>query len=98
MNVIAFYRHAVGRLRDLHRSMRAQQIHQQAVVARIEVLHNQERHTVIRRQRVQQFLAGFESASRGADCDDRKVRAVPRLERTSNPTRARLLGGLRTTS
>ena len=51
------------------------------------MLHDQERHPVVRGQSVQQSLAGPQPARRGADRDDRKIRTVPRFERTANPTR-----------
>src|ERR1700677_1861356 len=56
--------------------MARQQIHHHAVVARVEVLHNDEGHAVDRRKRVQEFPARLEPASRGADRDDGKTGAA----------------------
>src|ERR1700723_723591 len=56
--------------------MARQQIHHHAVVARVEVLHNDEGHAVDRRQRVQELPARVEAAGRGADRDDRKTGAT----------------------
>src|SRR3984957_2395565 len=56
--------------------MARQQIHHHAVVARVEVLHNDEGHAVDRRKRVQELPARVEAAGRGADRDDRKTDAT----------------------
>src|SRR6202142_2403713 len=53
--------------------MARQQIHHHAVVARVEVLHNDEGHAVDRRKRVQEFPARVQASSRGADRDDGKT-------------------------
>ena len=52
--------------------MARKQIHQHAIVARIEVLHDDEGHAVDRRQRVQKLPASVKAAGRGADRDDRE--------------------------
>src|ERR1700722_8603076 len=56
--------------------MARQQIRHHAVVARVEVLHNDEGHAVHRRKRVQELPARVEAAGRGADRDDRKTGAT----------------------
>src|ERR1700730_5597808 len=56
--------------------MARQQIRHHAVVARVEVLHNDEGHAVDRRKRVQELPACVEAAGRGADRDDRKTGAT----------------------
>src|ERR1700733_6236766 len=56
--------------------MARQQIHHHAVVARVEVLHNDEGYAVDRRKRVQELPARVEAAGRGADRDDRKTGAT----------------------
>ena len=66
--------------------MARQQIHHHAVVARVEVLHNDEGHAVDRRKRVQEFPARVEAAGRGADRDDWKIATAARGERTLKPT------------
>ena len=68
--------------------MARQQIHHHAVVARVEVLHDNEGHAVGRRKRVQKLPAGVKPASRSADCDDRKIRAPAGGERPLKPTRS----------
>src|ERR1700733_5255124 len=55
--------------------MAPQQIHHHAVVAWVEVLHNDEGHAVDRRKGVQELPARVEAAGRGADRDDRKTGA-----------------------
>ena len=76
IDALAFDRHSVGRLQDRHRRMAREQIHHHAVVARVEVLHDDEGHAVVRRQRVQKLPAGVKAAGRGADRDDRKIRRL----------------------
>src|ERR1700728_580428 len=67
--------------------MARQQIHHHAVVARVEVLHNDEGHAVDRRQRVQELPARVEAAGRGADRDDRKTGATADGEELGYPAR-----------
>ena len=74
IDVLAFDRHSVGRLRDRHRGVARQQTHHHAVVAGVEVLDEYEGHAIARRQRVQQLLAGLEAAGRSANRDDREIR------------------------
>ena len=92
IDALAFDFHPVGRQQDRHRSMARQQIHHHAVVARVEVLHDDEGHAVVRRKRVQKLPAGVKAAGRGADCDDRKIRASAGGERPLKPTRSIRLG------
>ena len=68
--------------------MARQQIHHHAVVARVEVLHDNESLAVGRRKRVQKLPAGVKPANRSADCDDRKIRAPAGGERPLKPTRS----------
>src|SRR3984885_11824667 len=56
--------------------MARQQIHHHALVARVEVLHNDEGHAANRGKRVQEFPAGVKPASRGPDRDDGKTGAT----------------------
>ena len=78
--------------------MARQQIYHHAIVARVEVLHDDEGHAIARRKGVQELPAGVKTAGRGADCDDRKMRAPARGERTLKPTRSIRLGMMRVTS
>ena len=48
IDALAFDRHSVGRQQDRHRRMAGKQIHHHAVVARVEVLHDDEGHAVDR--------------------------------------------------
>ena len=86
IDALAFDFHPVGRQQDWHRRMARQQIHHHAVVARVEVLHDDEGHAIDRRKRVQEFAARVEAAGRGADRDDRKITTAAREERTLKPT------------
>jgi hypothetical protein len=78
--------------------MARQQIHHHAFVARVEVLHNDEGHAIVRGKRVQEFPAGVEAASRGADGDDWKITTTARGERTLKPTRPLRHSLMRTTT
>src|ERR1700735_4767513 len=78
--------------------MARQQIRHHALVARVEVLHNDEGHAVDRRKRVQELPACVEAAGRGADRDDRKIATAARGERTLKPTWSIRLVMMRTTS
>ena len=98
IDALAFDFHAVGRQQDWHRSMARQQIHHHAIVARVEVLHDDEGHAIVRRKRVQQLPAGVKTASRSANCDNRKIRAPAGGERPLKPTRSIRLGMMRMTS
>ena len=53
---------------------------------------------LMRRKRVQKLPAGVKAASRGADCDDRKIRTRARGERPLKPMRSIRLDMMRTTS
>ena len=73
VDAVPFDSHAVCRQQDRHRCVARQQIHHHAVVARVEVLHDDEGHAVDGRQRVQKLPARVKPSGRGADCDDRKL-------------------------
>ena len=94
IDALAFDRHSVGRKQDRHRRMTRQQIHHHAVVARIEVLHDDEGHAVDRRQRAEEFPARVEAAGRSADRDDRKPGRFARRERLGYPARSPPLDGV----
>ncbi len=98
IDALALDRHAVGRLHDRHRRVAGQQVDHHAVVARIEVLDDDEGHAVIGRQRVEQLPARIEAAGRGADRDDRKIGAAAGGQGPPNPMRPLRLALLRTTS
>ena len=98
IDALAFDFHAVSRQQDQHRSMARQQINHHAIVARVEVLHDNEGHAVGRRKRVQKLPAGVKAASRSADCDDRKIRSRAGGERPLKPMRSIRLDMMRTTS
>src|SRR5271165_6896621 len=68
--------------------MPCKQIDHHAVVARVEVLHDDEGHAVGRRQRVQKFPARVKAASRSADCDNRKLCRLAGRERLGYPARS----------
>jgi hypothetical protein len=57
------------------------QIDHHTVVARVEVLHDDEGHAVDGRQRVQKLPAGVKASSRRADRDNRKFRRLAGRER-----------------
>ena len=98
IDALAFDFHAVRRQLDWHWRMARQQIHHHAVVAGVEVLHNDEGHAVERWKRVQEFPARFEAAGRRADRDDWKITTAARGERTLKPTWSIRLVMLRMTS
>src|ERR1700729_2767011 len=56
--------------------MACQQIRHHALVARVEVLHNDEGHAIVCGKRVQELPARVEAAGGGADRDDRKTGAT----------------------
>ena len=74
IDALAFDRHSVGRLQDRHRRVAGEQVDHHAVVARVEVLDEDEGHAVIGGQRAEQLPAGVEAAGRGADRHDREIR------------------------
>src|SRR5271166_1398023 len=78
--------------------MAGKQVHHHAIVARVEVLHDDEGHAGGRRKRVQKLPAGVKAAGRGADRDDRKIRPTARGERPLKPTRSIRPGSMRMTS
>ena len=78
--------------------MARQQIHHHAVVARVEVLHDDEGHAIVCGKLVEELPAGVKAASRGADRDDWKITTVARGERTLKPTWSIRLVILRMTS
>jgi hypothetical protein len=59
INSIGFYRHAVRHLVDRHLGLFGQQATQHARVLGVQVLHQHEGHTGIRRQMFQQLCEGF---------------------------------------
>ena len=98
IDALALDRHSVSREQDRHRRMARKQIDHHAIVARVEVLHDDEGHAVGRRKRVQKLPAGVEASGRGADGDDRKLRAAARGDRALKPTRSSRLGLTRMSS
>src|ERR1700677_146278 len=68
--------------------MARQQIHHHAVVARIEVLYNDEGDAIGRRKRVQELPASVKAASRGADRDDWKTGATADGRQFGYPARS----------
>ena len=88
IDALALDRHSVGRQQDRHRGMARKQIHHHAVVARVQVLHDDEGHAVDRRQRVQKLPAGIEASGRGANRDDRKLRSLAGREGLRYPARS----------
>ena len=58
IDALALDFHPVGRQQDRHRGMTRKQIHHHAVVAGVEVLHDDEGHAVDRRQCIQKLPAG----------------------------------------
>ena len=88
IHALAFDRHSVGRQQDRHRGMARKQIHHHAVVAGVQVLHDDEGHSVDRRQRVQKLPASIEASGRGADRDDRKLRGLAGREGLRYPARS----------
>ena len=97
IDALAFDLHSVGRQQNRHRRMARKQIDHHAVVARVEVLHDDEGHAIDRWNRVQEFPACVEAAGRGADRDDRKITTAAREERTLKPTWSIRLAMLRMT-
>jgi hypothetical protein len=67
-------------------------------VARVEVLHDDEGHAIVRGQRVQEFPARVEAAGRGPDRDDWEIATAARGERTLKPTWSIRLVMMRMTS
>ena len=98
IDALAFDRHSVGRQQDRHRRVAREQIHHHAIVARVEVLDDDEGHAVGRRKRVQKLPASVKAAGRSANRHDRKIRAAAGGKRVLKPTRSIRLGKMRMTS
>ena len=94
IDALAFDRHSVGRLQDRHRRVARKQIDHHAVVARVEMLHDDEGHAVDGRQRVQKLPAGVEASGRSADRDDRKILRLAGREGLRYPARSLPLDGM----
>src|SRR5579862_9758995 len=78
--------------------MACKQIDHHAVVARVEVLHDDESHAVGRRKGVQKLPASVQAASRGANRHDRKICMTTGGKGLPNPTRPLRHRLMRTTS
>ena len=88
IDALAFDRHPLGRLQDWHRRVARKQIDHHAVVARVEMLHDDEGRAVDGRQRVQKLPAGVEASGRSADGDDRKILRFAGREGLRYPARS----------
>ena len=88
IDALAFDRHSLDRLQDRHRRVARKQIDHHAVVARVEMLHDDEGHAVDGRQRVQKLPAGVEASGRSADGDDRKILRLAGREGLRYPARS----------
>ena len=98
IDALAFDRHSVGRLHDRHRRVAGEQVDHHAVVARVEVLDDDEGHAVVGGQRAEQLPARVKAAGRGADRHDGKIRVAAGGKGLANPVRPLRLVLLRTTS
>ena len=76
VDMIALDQYAVADLSDRHRGGAAQRLRQQAVVLRIEMLDENERHAGIGRQTGQELREGFQPSRRGSNTDDWKRRLL----------------------
>ena len=74
IEVVARDRHSVDRLKHGHRRVASEQVHHHAFVGRVEVLHQDEGHAGIGRQRVDELPTGLKTTCRGANSDDREIR------------------------
>ena len=72
IDVVRFEPSGVLRFDDRHRRMRRQQLDHHALVGRVEVLDQDERHAALGGQRCEQGAEGFEPAGGGADRDHRE--------------------------
>ena len=79
VDVVRLDRRLVLNLHDRHCRRPRQDFRQGAGVRRGEVLHQDERHAGIGRQRLEQLRECLQSAGRGADADDRERCVVARL-------------------
>ena len=88
--MIALEQHSVYGLEHGHRSVTGQQVHHHALVARIEMLDEDESHAVPGGQRLDELSAGIEAARRGAYPDDQEIVPAPRRAARwhRSPTRA----------
>ena len=73
IEVLAFEQHAIGGLHDSHGGAVGQQLRHHAFMRRVKMLHEDERHAIVGRQRSKKLAACLEAACRGAYPDDRKV-------------------------
>ena len=85
---LAFDRHSVGRLQDRHRRVARKKIHHHAVVARVEMLHDDEGHAVVGRQPIEKLPAGVKASGRSADRDDRIVPRFAGRDGLRDPARS----------
>ena len=67
VDAVAFDRHPLGGLDDLHAGSRRQEHGQCALVLRRQVLHQDDRQAGVRRQRLQHLGEGFQPSRRRAD-------------------------------
>ena len=72
VDVVRLHPRLVLDLGDRHRGRPRQDLRQQAVVRRGQVLHQHEGHAGVDRQRAEQLREGLQPAGRGADADDRE--------------------------
>ena len=78
IEVVALDRHPVCRLKDSHGRMTGQQIHHHAFVCGVEMLDQDEGHTAVGWQRVQEAPADVKTACGGANCHNREEFGVSR--------------------
>ena len=101
VNIVGFRASAAPHFGDRHSGFLGQQFRQMALVFRIEVLNQHERHAGIVRQMAKQFRECLQPACRRAHSDNHRTRVHGRLSRRrlqSQPPRSRLrLCGLRPT-
>ena len=73
--MVAFERHPVRGLQNLHRRVASQQIDHHALVLRIEMLDQHEGHAVVGWRGVEELLEGVETPGRSPQCNDREIEA-----------------------
>jgi hypothetical protein len=78
IKMLPLYEHSVSRLPHGHGRVAGQQVHHHALVARIEMLDQNEGHAVTYRQRVHKLAAGIEASCRSAYTNDREVLGATR--------------------
>jgi hypothetical protein len=83
--------HSAFGFHDRHGGMLAEQLDEHALVVRIEMLHQHERHAAVRRHVSEERLEGLEAAGGGADADDQRervrFRAATGISRRLRPAR-----------